>query len=135
MTAAERDDRPMGGFAGERFPLAKPEPRPPAPEPLRIEPPPWAGQEGDVVLAPDVAPDPGPPLDALSALKAEEPFEPPPLDLEPPVHYEPLTPVPIPPPTWREDEERRKAAEAQDLYEPMPSAYPARRGAEEGREP
>ena len=131
MLAAEKfGDLPLGGFAGEMLPAARTEPAPPPPQQLVIPPPPWQGTEGDISLAPDAAPDPGPPLDALSALKAEEPFEPPPLDLEPPLRYEPLVPVAIPPPTWREDEDRLRAAEAQEKLEASRDPYPARPASE-----
>jgi len=109
------------------LPAARPEPAPPAPEPLVIEPPPWA--QGDVALAPLATPDPGPPLDALSALKVDEPFEPPPLDLEPPEVYAPLVPVAIPAPNWRAEQAERdrvRAAEAQEKLEPTRSIYPAK---------
>jgi len=62
--------------------------------------------------------------------EAEEPFEPPPLDLEPPLRYEPLVPVAIPPPTWREDEDRLRAAEAQEKLEASRDPYPARPASE-----
>jgi hypothetical protein len=90
VTAAEVADLPFGGHVGEWLSGGHAAAAPPPPQPLVIEPPPWAGQEGDASLGPGPAPDPGPPLDAFSALKADEPFEPPPLSLEPPVVLEPL---------------------------------------------
>ena len=68
LTAAEFDDLPFGGWAGERIIPAKYEPAPPPPEPLRIEPPEWAGQQCDPTLA-DRDPEQLP--DALAVLKAE----------------------------------------------------------------
>jgi hypothetical protein len=83
----------------------------PPPQPHVIEPPPWADTEGDVSLAPIAAPDPGPPLDALSALKADEPYEPPPFSLDPPVVIEPLQRPVFPEPDWRAEEAERQARE------------------------
>ena len=133
MLAEQHEDRPMGGFAGEWLTPAKPEPAPPPPTPLQIPPPPWHGQEGDVTLVPDAAPDPGPPLDALSALKAAEAYEPPPLSLEPPIQYEPLHRFVPPAADWRaeqEERDRQTAREVQDRLEVTPERYPARPAAQ-----
>jgi hypothetical protein len=133
MLAEQHADRPMGGLAGEWLTPAKPEPAPPPPEPLRIEPPPWAGQEGDAALVPIPEPDLGPPLDALSALKAADAYEPPPFSLEPPIQNEPLVRFVPPPPDWREEElqrERAQNAQTQQALEPSDSSYPLRRGAQ-----
>ena len=80
--------------------------------------------------------DPAPPVNPVVAMLAEahargeigDPVFP-----GPPVEYEPLLPVAIPPADWREIEaerQRQKAAQVQDALEPTRSPYPVPRGAE-----
>lgn len=112
MAAGENfEDTPLGGYAGESLPDAPAPPAQAAPEPLQIEPPPWAGQDGKL----DLGPLPGPPaekIDALSAMKLaggdyEEPdglvMAAPPL--------EPLRRPEFPAPDWRAEEADRARRE------------------------
>jgi hypothetical protein len=129
LAAAKFGDLPLGGFAGEMLPAARTEPAPPPPQQLVIPPPPWQGTEGHLARTGRRAGSRTTTRRTLGA-EAEEPFEPPPLDLEPPLRYEPLVPVAIPPPTWREDEDRLRAAEAQEKLEASRDPYPARPASE-----
>ena len=69
VTAAEFADLPFGGHAGEWLSGGQTTPAPP-PQPLQIEPPPWAGEGADAVSAiAHTVPTERP--DALATLKAE----------------------------------------------------------------
>ena len=126
LAAAKFGDLPLGGFAGEMLPAARTEPAPAPPQPLVIPPPPWQGTEGDISLAPDAAPDPGPPLDALSALKPRSRSSRRRSTWSRPCGTSRSSRSRSPPPTWREDEDRLRAAEAQEKLEASRDPYPAR---------
>ena len=136
VTAAEFHSMPFGGHAGEWLSGGQAAPAPP-PQPLVIEPPPWAGQEGDPTL---VAPVVEQRLDALTDLRSR--------DVDDDRWPDPTAPVEViaplvrplpPPPDWRAEEaerQREKTAEAQESLEPARSPYPVPRGTEKGaREP
>jgi len=131
----EFHDQPFGGWAGERLPAEPLTPAPAPPQPVVIEPPPWAGREGDLA---SIEPSPTPRVDALAELRADE-LDELPAPPGPPMVYEPLHRPVFPPPDWRAEEAERqrvRAAEIQDELEPARSPYPARRDAEKGgREP
>jgi hypothetical protein len=134
MTAETFEAMPFGGWGGERLPTARPEAAAVPPQPLVIEPPPWAGMEADptLVLAPPATAG-GDHLDALAAMKLADASADAWPDLAgPPEQYEPLVgPLP-PPPDWRAEEAERdrvRAAEAQEKLEPSRERYSVRRAA------
>jgi hypothetical protein len=130
MLAAERDDAPLFGFAGEMM-TGRPEPAPPAPQPFVIEPPDWSEEERLRRKRDAVEPEPKPPLaDAVLAMVAADADEPRPPG--PPVHNEPLVRAIFPEPDWRNEEQERARQEARektaattlDELEPEEPAYP-----------
>jgi hypothetical protein len=132
VTAAEFAELPFGGHAGEWLSGGRATPAPPLPQPLVIEPPPWAGQEADpLVRAPVSEQRP----DALSVMRAWDD------DADrwpdPTVSVEVVAPLvrPLPPPPdWRAEEaerQRQRAAEAQAALEP--AAAPTRCSEAPGR--
>jgi hypothetical protein len=122
---AELDDLPYG-VRGE---LAAPRPAEPprlAPEPLRIEPPPWAGKEAE----------PGEPVDPPEPLPHAAMFSgyfdpPPPSSLGPHERVEPLTRPMFPAPDWRAEEQERArraaAAKREAELEPEHERCPAKK--------
>jgi hypothetical protein len=88
-------DRAFGASHGEL--LTPSAPVPPPPEPFVIEPPDWAAEAEQ--RQPEAEP-----MDALTAMKLAEHDEPEPPDLRPPEVLQPLLPVAIPAPNWRQEE-------------------------------
>jgi hypothetical protein len=136
VTAAEFAELPFGGHAGEWLSGGQAAPAPMPPQPLVIEPPPWATDEtGPVVPLAAPASVSGAQPTALEAMRAEDgetswPEPGPPVVLEPLIR-----PLP-PPPDWRAEEaerERLRAAEAQEKLEPARDPYPARPARGEAR--
>src|SRR5262245_48481665 len=133
VTAAEFADLPFGGHAGEWLSGGQAAIAPTPPQPLVIEPPPWAGMEADPTLA-VASVEAGFTPTALEAMRAEDgdddrwPDPTAPVEVIPPMAR--FTP---PPPDWRAEEAEReclRAAEAQESLEPLRSPYPVPRGAE-----
>jgi hypothetical protein len=133
VTAAEFADLPFGGHAGEWLSGGQTAPAPP-PQPLVIEPPPWAGEEtGPIVpLAAPASASAAQPT-ALEVMRADDgdgEWAPPP---GLPLVLEPLLPVAIPPVDWRAEQEERArvaARDAQDALEGEDLPDPAPRGAQ-----
>lgn len=106
---AEFQDRPYGSH-GEMLPPSRAK-QPPPPQPLKIDPPPWAddlafGNVDLAALAPDApAPRVHPAVDALAGQ-----FDPPPPEALQgrPVQLEPLQPIKLPPPDWWAEERERE---------------------------
>jgi hypothetical protein len=128
VTAAEFADLPFGGHAGEWLSGGQAAPAPP-PQPLVIEPPPWAGAETrPIVPLAAVSASAAQPT-ALEVMRAEDGDS----EWAPPLVLDPLMPVAIPPCDWRLEEaerERIRAAETQERLEPSRNPYPATRGAQ-----
>jgi len=136
VTAAEFAELPFGGHAGEWLSGAQPAPAPAPPQPLVIEPPPWAGGEAGPFVSLDSVSRPGDTAPtALEVMRAEDGDD---ADRWP----DPTAPVEViaplvrfvpEPPDWRAEEaerERQRAAEMQDALEPARSPYPVPPGAE-----
>lgn len=99
---------PFGGHAGELLPAAAAvTERAPPPQPLQIEPPPWAGQMGDVaIVQPEL---PAPTALAVMKLQGGDIEEPPPPPLRAPLVMPPLVRPQLPEPDWRAEEQERLA--------------------------
>jgi hypothetical protein len=132
VTAAEFADLPFGGHAGEWL-SGQAAPAPPPPQPLVIEPPPWAAEETGP-LVPLTSPATGEErLDALAVMRAEDGETSWPEPAGPPEVLPPPLPVAIPPPDWRAEQEERDrvaAREAQERLEATRDPYPARPSSE-----
>jgi hypothetical protein len=120
----EEFDATPFGTRGEIAEVRPAEPQPVPPEPLRIEPPPWAGKEGDPgepVQSPQ-------PLDRAAIFGGYAPPEP---NFGPPERLEPLTRPKFEPPDWEAEEReraRRAAAEKREAeLEPEHERYPAKK--------
>ena len=101
MMADRFDDREWFGMGdGAMVEQAPAAPAAPA-EAFLIEPPPW---EGQIALAAPPEPEPLPPMNAVEALKADEAWEPPDLDLSPAMVTPPLQRPTFPAPDWRREE-------------------------------
>ena len=94
LTAEEFTDLPFGDWAGERA-AAGPAELVSPPVPLVIEPPPWAGQEGDPLLARSAVEELPDVLVTLKAADADAESWPDPT--VPPERYEPLVRFTPPP--------------------------------------
>jgi hypothetical protein len=133
MSAESFAEMPFGGWGGERLPVVRPEAAPLPPQPLVIEPPPWAGIEADPTVA---APVPQLLPDALAVMKAADDDSDRWPDPTAPVEVvAPLVRFVPPAADWREEEaerQRQRTAEAQDRLESSRDPYPARPAAQKG---
>jgi len=121
-----------GEFASKDFGtfgewLVPPPPSPPAEPVPEFTIPPWSEEERRREAERLAAEPERPPLDALAAMKLTgDDYDPPEPSLEPPVVFEPLLPVEIPPADWRREESEQVERELEGI-EPSLDSYPAKR--------
>jgi hypothetical protein len=124
---AELDDLPYG-VRGEMAAQRPAEPPPAPPQPLVIEPPPWAGRESE---PPEPMPMPDREPSHAAMFGGFAAYDPPEPALGPPLHLPPLTRLTFPAPDWEAEEQERArqaaAAKRKAELEREHERYPAKK--------